>query len=211
MQGPNEGSLALLFRSYRSGRSVERKEQQDADLDVLLGFLLQAQRSGKHRVATVARIDDGFPTDGLAEQVEAQHPPVSPVGGMDVVDDHVLGSLTDRVHAEAFTPAGANLLDHVVDGFRRGMPGQRHRLNAGIEVLQLQLIGSPRPVVHRHQVAARDDAGQAAQHHLVSAHALAQRVLDVIDRESEALLLLDLAALLLDMPLPANPSTQPRH
>jgi hypothetical protein len=36
-------------------------------------------------------------------------------------------------------------------------------------------------------------------------------VLDIIDGEGKALLLLNLAALLLDVPLPANPSTQPRH
>jgi len=36
-------------------------------------------------------------------------------------------------------------------------------------------------------------------------------VFDVIHSEGEALLLLDLAALFLDMPLPADPSTQARH
>ncbi|EXF45870.1 hypothetical protein BAY1663_01671 [Pseudomonas sp. BAY1663] len=91
------------------------------------------------------------------------------------------------------------------------MARQCDTLDTRIEVLQLQLVRGPGPILHLHVVVARHQSGKAAQHHLVGAHPFAKGVLDIIDGEGEALLLLDLAAHFLNVPLPAYPSSQPRH
>ncbi len=53
------------------------------------------------------------------------------------------------------------------------MPRQRDSLDARIEVLQLQLVHGPRPVIDADLVAAGNDASKPAQDHLVGAHPLA--------------------------------------
>ncbi len=160
MQGADERALTLVFGGHRGSLRIEREEQQHARLHVLVGFLLEPQRAGKHRVATVAGADDGLATGRFAEQVETEHASIAPVGRVDVVGHHVLVALTRRVHAETLAAGGANLRDQVRQGLRRRMAGQRNRLDTGIEVLQLQLVRGTGPVVGLDLVAASHNASQ---------------------------------------------------
>ncbi len=92
---------------------------------------------------------------------------------MDVVGHHVLFAVARRIHAKALAAGGADLVDQGGEGFRRRMPRQRDSLDARIEVLQLQLVHGPGPVIDADLVAAGNDASKPAQDHLVGAHPLA--------------------------------------
>ena len=173
MQSADKSALTLLLGGYRCRRRIDREEQQNTYLDVLLGFLLETQRPRKYRIATVARTDDRLAAGRLAEQIEAEHPPIAPIGRMDVVGHHVLFTVARRIHAKAFAAGGANLIDQGGERFRSRMPRQRDSLDARIEVLQLQLIHGARPIVDPDLVAAGNDASKPAQHHLVGAHPFA--------------------------------------
>ncbi len=173
MQGADKGALTLLLGGNRRRRRIDRKEQQNTHLDVLLGFLLEAQRPREHRIATVARTDDRLAAGRLTEQIEAEHPPIAPVGRMDVVGHHVLFAVARRIHAKALAAGSADPVDQGGEGFRRRMPRQRDSLDARIEVLQLQLVHGPSPVIDADLVAAGNDASKPAQDHLVGPHPLA--------------------------------------
>ncbi len=211
MQGPDQRLAPLLDGGDGGTGLIQRQEQQHARLHILLGFLFEPQGAGEGRIAAVPRGDDGVPSDLLADQVEADHAPVTPVQRINEVGDQVMVALAQRKDGEIRSLIGPDGLDQRRQPFTRNIARQGQCLDARIEILKLKLGGRLRPVVQGHLVTADGQPGQPTQHHFVGAHPLSELVFDFADSQAETLHLLGAILFLLHMPLPANPSPEPGH
>ncbi len=130
---------------------------------------------------------------------------------MDEIDDQVIAAFTSGIHAEITATALANFSKGRIEVVRARIASERNGLDTGVEILKLKLIGSSIPILQTDLITADKKPCQSAQDHLVRAHTLTQSAFDVIDRQVESLGLLSAHAHFLNMPLPADPSSEPRH
>ncbi len=104
-------------------------------MSILLGFLLEPQRSRQHGRTQIACSLNGFPTGLLAEHIETQHASVAPVEWMNVIGNQIFSALAWRVHVEIIT---ATLGDPGEDAVQFGstpIASQCNRLDTRIEIL----------------------------------------------------------------------------
>ena len=160
---------------------VDRHIDEEAGLDVLVGFLDQPQPGGGRGGAAVAGAFHGGSAARLGVHVEAEGPQVAAGEGLDVDDGEVFGPLPLRRHAVAVETGGVQrrLVLLPVGGLHA--LGVADGLDAGIAVLHMQAgdVGPPfraadlpaARVHHRHGALehlligvqpGRDVAGQVA-------------------------------------------------
>ncbi|MNQ93766.1 hypothetical protein D3C85_1092480 [compost metagenome] len=183
-----QGGTTFLHVAQGHPRAKHRQIQEHATLGVFLGFLTQDKLCAERHIAAAKSQPDGRPPRRLAEHVIAQRPPIAPIERADVVDQHILIARARRKRSIVHAPVGLHPGQKVIEPVLLDMPRPAQCHDAGIAILQAQLLDGPVPLLQSDLLTADHQPGNAAQDHFVGTHATEHTLPDILSFELKTLL-----------------------